>query len=122
MAVIGNVERERRAIKAVMRYERKKRRNPEDVHSQKLGYDVKSRRRFIEVKGLTSERPAFAEMQDTIKKKHILGRNYWLYVVYNLREKPKIKIVPPHIVRKYLRTVTKYLINSSVINKYGRDA
>lgn len=81
------------AIRLVIEYETKRKRKPDDVSGKKeeIGYDVSSKGRKIEVKGL-SERNPFVKFNDynmQALKKH---KNFYLYVVYDIATKPKLII------------------------------
>ena len=118
------VVNEQRAIKIVMKYEKKQGRNPKDVHAEGLGYDVKSGKRLIEVKGKGSSKPKFTAgitLYKTLLKK--LGKNilnYYIYIVYGLDEnKPKMKILTYDLIFKNLEIDTRYLIRGKVIRDKG---
>ncbi|MBW2126764.1 MAG: DUF3883 domain-containing protein, partial [Deltaproteobacteria bacterium] len=95
---------ERVAVDAVIRYEQENGREVESVEDQNRGFDLISRKphpkdpktateiRFIEVKG----RSAVGEVALTAneyKTAERLGKDYWLYVVFNCASTPEIHII-----------------------------
>ena len=119
---------EQKAIKLVMEYEKKKQnRKPEDVHQQKCGYDIKSYDtksgyRCIEVKGQSSKRADGIWINNSIVRK--LGKdlsNYYVYIVYDIKNNPKLKILEPDVIFKNLRIDPCFLLKTGVINRYGKD-
>ncbi len=79
---------EEKAIAYVMKNERRLGNNPKDVHSKRLGYDVKSGNKCIEVKGRGKARPSFihfSEYNDNGMEKAMESKKeYVLYVVYDI--------------------------------------
>lgn len=107
------------SIKYVMAYEKSKGRNPVDVSKKLIGYDVKSGPRYIEVKS----RPK-SKIQPFIKLHNALLRtigkglaNYYIYIIYDMENDPKLVIVPPEEVLKNLETEVSLLIRGKVYNK-----
>jgi hypothetical protein len=88
---------ESKAMELVMKYEKKKGRNPKDVCKDKrYPCDIISKGRYIEVKGQSSKQPDGIWLYKTTLKK--LGDNilkYWIYVVYDIEKKPKLRKIPP---------------------------
>ena len=102
--MVRDEEVERVAVQTAMAYERARGWEVESVESENRGFDLISRRphpedsktftevRFIEVKGraavgdvaLTSNEHRTAER---------LGRDYWLYVVFNCRSTPDLRLI-----------------------------
>ena len=87
---------ERRAVEFVMRYEKNQGRSPKDVGKKKVGYDIKSDGRLIEVKGQSSKRPDYIFLyKQTLNKLGDQILNYYIYLVYDMKNEPKLKILPP---------------------------
>lgn len=109
-------------MKIVIEYEKSQGRQPKDVSRIKCGFDIKSGNRCIEVKGQGSARADWIWITPTIVRN--LGRkiaNYYIYIVYNIKSKPKLKILEPDVVFKNLKIDTLFLLKGDTINKYGRD-
>jgi len=110
---------EEESIKYVLKYERSQGRKPIDVSKKRLGYDVKSGRRYIEVKS----RPGKNIQQFILLHNHLLrsiGRglaNYYLYIIYDMEQEPKLVIVPPSVVLKNLETNVQLLVRKRVYGK-----
>ncbi|MFH9553313.1 DUF3883 domain-containing protein [Streptomyces sp. NPDC017435] len=85
---MGNKETERAAITHVMALERAAGRDPKDVHTSGLPYDIESAPRMIEVKAFSrsarSEVLALEHRQVEAAKAH--SERYYLYVVDNLSD------------------------------------
>lgn len=107
------------SIKYVMKYEKAQGRKPIDMSKKRIGYDIKSGNRFIEVK--SRPRPnlfAFITLQDTLLRR--LGKgiaHYYIYVVFDMDGSPKIVIIPPDTIFKNLKTAVKLYIPAKVYNK-----
>jgi len=102
---------EKRAMKYVIKYEKSQRRNPIDVSKTRCGYDIKSGKRYIEVKGQSSTKAEFIYLyKKTLMnlKDNIL--NYYIYIVYDLKNKPKLKILPPNKIFGNLEIEPLFLI------------
>jgi len=113
---------EQKAMKIVMKYEKSKDRKPKDVSKQKCGYDIKSGDRCIEVKGQSSKRADGIWINNSIVRN--LGKdlsNYYVYIVYDIKNNPKLKILEPDVIFKNLRIDPWFLLKMGVINRYGRD-
>ena len=113
---------EQKAMKIAMRYEKSRGKNPKDVSRTRCGYDIKSGNRCIEVKGKTSKKAGWFLIHNSIVRN--LGKsliNYYIYVVYDLNNKPKLKVLDPDTVFKNLEISTAFLLRTSVVNKYGKD-
>jgi len=92
-----DTEIERTGMKVSVDYERSHGRDPEDVSSQDLGFDIRStdpsgRTRYIEVKA-RAQTGAVALTQNEWFKAKRFGKDYYLYVVYNTAEKPELYII-----------------------------
>lgn len=87
---------ERAGMEFVMRYERERGRNPEDVSERKLGYDIESagpeEKRYIEVKSFATTGP----LELTPHEWQIAQRlknAYWLYIVENVLSQPRLTTI-----------------------------
>lgn len=89
---------ERKAIELVKKFEIKQGRQPKELRAS--GYDIKSGKRCIEVKGSSDKNvPSFIWISRTILKK--LGEdviNYYIYIVYDIKRKPKLLILTSKII------------------------
>ncbi len=84
------------------------------------GYDLKSGNRLIEVKGKKRgiDKPTRISLhQSLLKKRWKDGKKYYIYFVYNLNDKPKMKIIPPEKIFPNLKIESKYVLKG----KYIRD-
>lgn len=81
--MLKNVEK--KAMDYAMQYERENGRNPKDRSKEKVGFDIESDNRIIEVKGRSGKTVSiihfnqynYASMQKALKGK----KEYWLYIV-----------------------------------------
>jgi len=91
-----SVEIEEIGMKIAMEYETKQNRNPEDVHLQNLGFDIRSRgkeeTRYIEVKARAEKGKIALTPNEWIAAQRF-GDNYWLYIVTNALVSPKLHII-----------------------------
>ena len=113
---------EQNDINIVMEYETLQGRQPRDVSRTKCGYDIKSGDRFIEVKGQAGKRASWIWISNTIVRN--LGKelsNYYVYIVYDIKNNPKLKILEPDVIFKNLKIDTLFLLTTAVINQNGRD-
>ena len=113
---------EQKAVKLVMEYESSQDRKPKDVSKQKCGYDIKSGDRCIEVKGVSSKKTSWILINNSIVRS--LGKNlsnYYVYIVYDIKNNPKLKILEPDVIFKNLRINTAFLLTAAVINRHGRE-
>lgn len=108
------------SIKYILKYEKSQGRKAVDFSKKRIGFDVKSGNRFIEVKS----RPG-SNIQPCITLHNNLLRsiggkglsNYYIYVVYDMKINPKLVIVPPEIIFKNLETKVSLLLRRKVYNK-----
>lgn len=110
------------SIQYVIKYEKSQGRKPVDVSKKLIGYDVKSGNRYIEVKSRpTSTLQPFITLHNHLLRSIGKGlANYYIYVVYDMRENPKLVIIPPEIVLKNLEIKTSLLIRRRVYNQIGK--
>lgn len=109
---------ELKAMELVIRYEKGKRGNPKDVHKDKqYPCDIISRKRYIEVKGKSSSKPPqFIFLYKTTLKK--LGNNikkYWIYIVYDIKREPKLRMIPPGKIFGNLEIDARFVLRGKVI-------
>jgi hypothetical protein len=109
---------ELKAMKLVMEYEKAQGRNPKDVSKEKeYPFDIKSGKRCIEVKGQSSKSAGWVWLYKTTLKK--LGDdvlNYYLYVIYDIKGNPKLRIIPPKKILGSLEIDYQFLLPTRVIN------
>lgn len=110
---------EEKSIQYIIRYEKSQRRNPQDVSKKRLGYDIKSGNRYIEVKSRPKSKiQSFIALHNHLLRS--IGRglvSYYIYIVYDMKNHPKLVIVPPEIVLKNLETKVSLIIRGKVYNK-----
>jgi len=129
-------EIERVAIQAVRDYEGSRGWRVESVESQTRGFDLITRRvgstrsgangkrtgmldadrRFIEVKGRAFRGPISLSANEYSAAKR-LGRNYWLYVVFNCTSTPEVLAIndPARLNWKPLSKIEQYQVAASDI-------
>jgi hypothetical protein len=116
-------EVERYAMETVLEYERRAGRKPEDVSKENIGFDIKSvdrdgNIRYIEVKGRASV-GSIAITQNEWFKAHRLGDRYYLYVVWNTKNKSKIELLevknPVLNLIVHEKEVVRYIVTSEEI-------
>ncbi|MEM3116434.1 MAG: DUF3883 domain-containing protein [Candidatus Pacearchaeota archaeon] len=105
----------KKAINLIIEYEKKQGRNPEVVNKFKLGYDIKSDNRFIDVKINGKKEKNLLLSFIKLKK---LGKNFLNYYVYIItkEEKPKLRILEPEFILKNISLLTLISIKSNVLN------
>ncbi len=86
------------AMAEAMAYERARGWEPEDVSAENRGFDILSRGpegqvRFIEVKGRVGTGP-IALTANEFQTAQRLGRDYWLYAVFNCGTRPELYPIP----------------------------
>lgn len=107
-------EVERKAMELVRDFEKKQGRKPRDVSHTGCGYDIKSGRRLIEVKGMSHPTGDFISLYKKLFVK--LGKdisNYYIYVVYDIRNSPKLKILKPDVILANLEIETSFFIKAT---------
>ncbi|OGY98276.1 MAG: hypothetical protein A3A43_02415 [Candidatus Liptonbacteria bacterium RIFCSPLOWO2_01_FULL_56_20] len=103
---------EQRAIEFVASFEKQHRRGPaRNVASQHLGYDVESRGRKIEVKGFRANYPGFANFNEYNFKALQREDNFFLYIVCNVNEKPRLAIFDKNQTLKNLKFSPQWCIS-----------
>lgn len=110
------------AMNEVLRYEREAGRIPYDVHSEDLGYDIKSKDlndiRYIEVKGRAKVGDISLTNNEKIKAERFADK-YWLYVVWNCSTFAQIeRIRDPHNSLKMKEVSSiRFIIDKDEIKK-----
>lgn len=126
--MVRDDEIERRAVEAVIAYERERGWVAESVERDNRGFDLVSRRphpedaataievRFIEVKGRASV-GEIALTSNEYKTAERLRQDYWLYVVFDCATEPKIHLVqdPARLGWKPVVTVAHYHVGAEQI-------
>ncbi len=109
---------ELKAMELVMKYEKRKGRNPKDVCKDKrYPCDIISRGRYIEVKGKSSSKPPpfIVLYKTTLKNLGSNVRKYWIYVVYDMKRKPKLRMIPSSKILGNLEIDARFLLRGRVI-------
>jgi helicase domain-containing protein len=88
---------ERIAMNLAMEYERAHGRQPEDVSSENVGYDIRSlasdgTKRYIEVKGRSGTDGVMLSENERNRLGQ-LGRRAWLYIVTDCKSTPVLNII-----------------------------
>ena len=122
-------EIERIGMETAMSFEREQGRQPEDVSSENLGFDIRSREkngtpRYIEVKA-RADVGAVALTQNEWFKAKRFGEDYYLYAVMNAAQSPELFVVrnPASTLRADEKVeVVRYVIGADQITgKAGRQ-
>ena len=116
-------EIERIAMEEVMKFEKACLRIPEDVSSENIGYDIKSKGidqlRYIEVKGRARIGDISLSPNEKIKAERF-GDKYWLYAVINCASKPQLLMVQDpanSLIMKKIIGVTRFIVDIREIQK-----
>lgn len=93
----ADAEVEKIGMEVAMKHERDKGREPVDVSSENLGYDVRSTTkedefRYIEVKARSGMGSIVLTPNEWLMAQR-LGDEYWLYVVANVSKKPELYMI-----------------------------
>ncbi|WP_088552582.1 helicase-related protein [Calderihabitans maritimus] len=96
-AMRSSEEIETIGMEIAMQYEREHGRSPEDVSSENLGFDIRSKDekgniRYIEVKARAGVGPVALTPNEWFKAQR-LGDDYYLYTILNAGKKPELYIV-----------------------------
>ncbi len=106
-------EVETKAVQLVMEYERKSGRKPRDVSAEKCGYDIESSGRNIEVKGMSHPTGDNILLYKKLFTK--LGKkisNYYIYVVFDIRNTPKMKVLPLDLILANVEIDTSFFVRA----------
>ncbi|MBI2173232.1 MAG: DUF3883 domain-containing protein [Candidatus Aenigmarchaeota archaeon] len=108
---------ERKAIEIVKKFEQERTNEIPEEMPNGHGYDIKSGNRFIEVKGTYGglDKVWVVLHHTFFKKMWNSGRNYYIYFVYNLNDKPKMKIINPEKIFPNLEIEPKYILRGKII-------
>jgi hypothetical protein len=126
--MVTDPEIERIAVEEVIKYEEARGWKVQSVEEENRGFDLISRKphpedpqtaievRFIEVKG-RSQVGEVALSSNEYKTAGRLGKDYWLYVVYNCASTPQVHIVrdPARLGWKPIVKVEHYQVGASTI-------
>ena len=113
-----NKQNKQKAIEIAVNYEKKQGRNPEQVNKIKKGYDIKSNERLIDVRFVPDDKINMQTIPLTFLKK--IGKdivNFYIYIIYNLNNKPKLKILNSDFILRNFNTYTNIFFNKSLLNK-----
>src|SRR3989441_23913 len=99
-------EVERLGMEISMRYERNEQREPEDVSTENLGFDIRSKDsegkiRYVEVKARAGIGPVALTQNEWFKAQR-LGNDYYLYAVWNVGKDPNAK---PRVIQDPARNL-----------------
>jgi len=77
----------------------------EDVSKRGIGADLQyGEKAFIEVKGQSNSYPVAFRIYDTaLEKINSRKYKYYVYIVFNIRKKPKLLILGKNIIGKHMR-------------------
>ncbi len=107
-----------RAVKIVMKYEKKRTGMMPKEMPNGYGYDVKSKDRLIEVKsmGKNINKPVWISIyRGLIKNIWKFANEYYIYFVYNMKDTPKMKIITPNKIFPNLKIEPKYVLDGKFI-------
>jgi hypothetical protein len=115
--MISDEEIERIGMEFVIVYERTHGRDPEDVHLENLGYDIRSKDdkgvyRYIEVKSRAREGAVALTPNEWLMAQR-LKDEYWLYVVINASTAPKLYVIQnpaEHLKPDEQVSIVRYII------------
>ncbi len=125
-AMVSDEEVEKIGMDIAIKYEIEQGRFPEDVSSENLGFDIRSRDkdgniRYIEVKART-ELGAVALTQNEWFKAQRFGNDYFLYAVMNAKTKPELIIIanPAQTLRAEQQIeIVRYLVRFEELRERG---
>lgn len=82
-----------------------------DVSDKGCGYDLESRGRCIEIKGFRNIRypsiTLYKKLKEQLKGKR---KRYYIYVVYDIERKPKLKIIGPSVIWENYEEEKRYIL------------
>lgn len=103
------------AIDFVKKYEKRHGRIPVDVSKKGVGYDIRSGNRLIEVKGQSAVMPDFIYLyKRTLQNLGDNILNYYIYLVYDVKNKPKLKILLPRKIFGNIEIDPQFIIRGKV--------
>ncbi len=112
-------EVERIGMDFVMEYERNNGRDPEDVHLENLGYDIRSKDkkgnyRYIEVKARAREGAVVLTPNEWLMAQR-LREEFWLYIIINASTKPELYLIQnpaEHLQPDEEISIVRYIIKA----------
>lgn len=115
-------------MEVAMKYERDNGREPEDVSSQNLGFDIRffdnsGKIRYIEVKARAVQGEIVLTQNEWFKSQN-LGDDYYLYVVFNTSKSPTLHIIqnPAEKLNVMERIeMVRYFVDAQEIVNYTSD-
>jgi len=128
--MVSNEEIEKIGMKVAMEYEISQGRIPEDVSSENLGFDIRSKRkvgeretidRYIEVKARAGVGSVALTQNEWFKAQRFKDK-YYLYVVLNAAEKPELVIIknPAETLQADRKIeVVRYIVPTDEILNHG---
>ncbi|WP_456400486.1 helicase-related protein [Persephonella sp.] len=128
--MVSDEEIEKIGMRIAMEYEKKNGRIPEDVSSENLGFDIRSKvktedgekiERYIEVKARAKEGSIALTQNEWFKAKRFKDK-YYLYVVLNAATNPDLVIIQnpaENLQPEEKIEVVRYVIPLDEINKKG---
>jgi len=122
----SNAEVERVGMDMTMDYERRHGRQPEDVATENLGFDVRSsdpqsgEKRYIEVKARAGVGMVLLTRNEWFKAQRF-GDDFYLYVVLNAITQPRLYIIqnPAQRLQPEKKTEVRYVVNANTIVSFG---
>jgi len=110
---------ENKGIEFVKKWEKSRtRKEPQDVRGKRLGYDLESRDRKIEVKATKANMPNKGGLHITLlpRQFEVMNKNsdYWIYRVYDVQRKGKVIPIPRNIIQTHLHL---YTVHKLVLKK-----
>lgn len=108
-----------------MEYEQRNGRKAEDVSKENLGFDIRSidsngKIRYIEVK-TRADKGSVSLTQNEWFKAQRLGEDYYLYIIWNAKSNPELKIInnpASNVNVKEKVEIVRYIIDADeIVNK-----
>ncbi|WP_176233468.1 helicase-related protein [Candidatus Hakubella thermalkaliphila] len=115
--MIADEEIEQVGMEVALEYEKRQGREPEDVHLENLGYDIRSRDemenyRYIEVKARAREGAVALTPNEWLMAKR-LKEEYWLYVIVNTATHPELYVIQnpaTHLKPEEEVSIVRYIV------------
>jgi hypothetical protein len=124
--MVSDEEIERIGMDAALKHEQSEGRKPEDVSEIKgLGFDIRSINkigevvRYIEVKSRRGKDEVSITHNEWLKAKRF-GKDYWLYIVYDVGDEPKLKTIQDPFNTfdvEEVKEIKRYIIPAKVWDK-----
>jgi superfamily II DNA or RNA helicase len=117
--MISSEEIEKIGMEVALEYEKTQGRNPQDVHLENLGYDIRSvdaqgNFRYIEVKSRAKEGSIALTPNEWLMAQR-LKEEYWLYIVVNASSTPKLYVIQNpalHLKPEEEISIARYVVKS----------